>query len=138
MSLTKKCYIGGFLYHPDSQKILLQQNRDGEKQIWGLLGGVGERNFHGAVTKVLKLKLHPKAVLPIYDYAFKGEKRFISYVEVEKLVEFPATKTYSFKWFTIKEISKLPLSVQTKQDITVGRRVIDSQIRKEAGERVLG
>lgn len=122
--MSKNFHFGGFLYHPDSQQILLQQKIDGEQQVWTLLEDL--RQFH------------PKEVLPIYDYVVKGKKHVVSYVEVNKLRDFPPTKTSAFKWFTLKEISKLPLSGQTKQDIIVGRRVIDSQIRKDAGERTIG
>ncbi len=135
--MTKNCYFGGFLYHPDSQKILLQENRLEDQLSWSLLGDFEERGFQKVIAKVLGLKLHPQEFLPIYDYIAKKKHYFIFYVEVKNLSDFPAKKNYSFKWFTTKEISKLPLPNLTKQDITVGRRVIDSQIRRNAGERFI-
>lgn len=131
-------YTGGFLYHPESQQILLQQKTDEEAQTWTLLGNLNKKNFKSLVLKLLNLHLQPKAILPVYDYALKGKKHLISYAEVGKLENFLATTTYLFKWFTAKEISKLPLSGQTKQDLIVGQRVINSQIRKDAGEQTIG
>jgi len=121
--MKKNSCSHGFLYHSQSQQILLQQKVD-EQQVWTLLEDLG--------------KFHPKEVLPVYDYVAKGKKRVVSYAEVKKLANFPATKKLSFRWFSQKEISKLPLGAQTKQDIIVGRRVIDSQVRKDAGERTIG
>ncbi|MBI4099723.1 NUDIX hydrolase [Candidatus Microgenomates bacterium] len=136
--MKKNSYTSGFLLHSNSQQILLQQNSAEEQPTWNLLGGMSEKNFQKVVAKLLNLKLQPKAVVPVYDYSSKGKKHFISYAEVDKLSDFPASKTSLFKWFTAKEISKLPLSSQTKQDIIVGRRVIDSQIRRDAGEQTIG
>lgn len=106
--------------------------------MWTLLESLNGESFQRIASKHLNLKLQPKAVLFIYDYAIKGKKHLVSYAEVKKLGDFPATKIYSFKWFTIKEISKLPISSQTKQDLIVGRRVIDSQVRRDAGEQTIG
>ncbi len=122
--LSKKYYSHGFLYHPDSRQILLQQKIDEKPPVWTLL-------------EDLK-KFHPKTVLPIYDYVVKGKKHVISYAEVKSLGNFPAAKGFSFGWFNMKQILKLGLSSQTKQDIIVGQRVIDSQIRKDTGERTIG
>lgn len=119
--VSKNCYFGGFLYHVDSQQILLQQNSSDPELKWTLLENFNKKNY-------------PEAILPVYDYVLKGEKHVISYAEVTDLKDFPVIKNLSFKWFTLKEISKLPLSRQTKQDIIIGRRVIDSQMRKMMGE----
>lgn len=116
--------MSGFLYHAGSQQILLQQKNGEEKALWTLL-------------EDLK-KFHPKKVLPIYDYVAKGKKQIISYAEVKRVENFPSTKKLNFGWFSVKQISKLPLSPQTKQDLIVGRRVIDSQIRRDAGEQTIG
>ena len=75
--------------------------------------------------------------MPVYDYICKGKKCVVCYAEVKTLKEYSTSKR-ACKWFTIKEISKLPLAPQTKQDLIVGRRVIDSQVRKDAGEQTIG
>ncbi len=136
--LTKNHYSGGFLYHPESQKILLQQDSSDPKSVWTLLGSANGKDFAQVVSDFLQLKLSAEAVLPIYDYTAKGEKHVIVYAEVKNQKDFPKVKNFCFAWFTLKEISKLPLSAQTKQDLIVGRRVIDSQIRQDAGERTIG
>lgn len=137
-SLTKKYYSGGFLYRPDSQQILLAQDLSDPNLTWTLLGSQKGEDFRKVVAKLLKYKLEASDICPVYDYVAGGKKRFISYARVKKQRDFPATRNYSFGWFSIKEISKLPLSAQTKQDIIVGYRVIDSQIRRGLGERTIG
>ncbi len=123
--MHKNVYASGFLYCPSSAQILLQQNLFNPKPTWTLLECSNGKIF-GQKTR------------PIYDYVAKGKKYAVSYAEVKKIKDFPATKKLSFKWFTVKEISKLPLSAQTKQDIIVGHRVIASEIRRDAGEQTIG
>jgi hypothetical protein len=136
--LRKTSYPHGFLYHPESQQILLQQNSSDPKSAWTLLESAAGGNFQQVVAKLLKLKLQTEAIHPVYDYAAKGKKHFISYAETPNLQDFPATENLSFAWFTAKQISKLCLVDQTKQDIIVGRRVIDSRVRRAAGEWTIG
>ena len=114
LSKSNHCY--GFLYNHESQKFLLQQNS--AESEWALLES----------SKLSKFKL-----LPIYDYVVKGEKHTVCYGEVKKMIDFPNSK-----WFTLKEISKLHLAPQTKQDIIVGQRVIASSVRRDAGELTIG
>lgn len=140
-------YASGFLYHPASGQILLQQqNSPGKAATWSLLGSLArngetsQENFQRLVQTFLKIKLSTSAIHFVYDYFHKGlhKKHHVSYAEVEKLNVFPPTKKMVFAWFSIKEITKLPLSAQTKQDIIVGQRVIDSSVRKKAGELTIG
>ena len=136
--MKKSQYHSGFLYHPDSQKILLRQILSEPKPTWSLLGGAEGEPFGKTVASSLGLKIKDSAIQPIYDYFSKGKKITIFYAEVNKLKEFPPQKTHSFGWFTVKEISKLSLSAQTKQDIIVGFRVIGSSVRRAAGEQTIG
>jgi hypothetical protein len=126
-----KNFSHGFLYCPTSQQILLQQIIDEKESLWTLLGDQND------IYKLLGLKVSPKVIFPVYDYILKGEKQFIFYAEVKKPTDFKDAKNYRFKWFTLKELTKLPISAQTKQDLIVGRRVIDSQIRRDAGEQTI-
>lgn len=136
--MKKSQYHSGFLYHPDSQKILLRQIPSELKPAWSLLEGQEGEPFGKILVSSLGLKIKDSAIQPIYDYFSKGKKITIYYAEVAKIKDFPPKKTHSFGWFTVKEISKLPLSAQTKQDIIVGFRVIGSSVRKAAGEQTIG
>lgn len=124
MTALNKNKLLGFLYHSGSQQILLQQRTKEGSEVWEQLEDLAH--------------YVSKGILPVYDYVAKGQKYFISYAEIKETNEYPATKNCRFKWFSPKEISKLPMTPQTKQDLIVCRRVIDSQIRKNAGERSIG
>lgn len=121
----KVVYASGFLYHSGSAQILLQQNLSDPRSTWTLL--------ECPSGKILGYKTRP-----VYDYVAKGKKYVISYAEVKKVKDFPDKGKLSFKWFTVKEISKLSLSAQTKQDIIVGHRVIASELRRDIGEQTIG
>jgi len=143
----KTFYASGFLYHSDSAKILLQQTKTSDSEaLWALLECEGKgseakgENFKQLVQKLLKTKLSPKQVHVIYDYYHPGlgKKYYVSYAEIDTFKEFPPVGKTIFAWFTQKEISKLKISKLTKQDIIVGQRVINSQIRRDAGEQTIG
>jgi hypothetical protein len=51
---------------------------------------------------------------------------------------FPSTKKAAFAWFSFKQIQKLRIPDQIKQDIIVGQRVIDSATRKSLGQQTIG
>jgi hypothetical protein len=59
------------------------------------------------------------------------------YAIVNKLEKFPDNAKTLFSWFTFKQIQKLHISNQIKQDIIVGQRVIDSAIRKSLGQQTI-
>lgn len=127
--MLKNISSRGFLYHPDTHSILLQQhNPTNTESPWSLL----------AFSKLefLKAKIHS-----VYDYFNEptGENTSVSYVEVQELSDFPQEDNTIFAWFSHKEISKLKnISLQTKQDLTVGQRVIDSEARKVSGQQTIG
>jgi len=142
--VPKKFYASGFLYHPDSTKILLQQeNANDPKSLWSLLGSknigseTSQENFVRNAKSFLHLDLLANAVYGVYDY-FRLGKNYVSYAIVKKLTDFPTIGKTVFAWFRIKEITKLALSDQTKQDLIVGQRIIDCEIRKKAGGQTLG
>ena len=136
--MTKKNQSHGFLYHPESQKILLHQDATDPETTWTLLESLNGKNFQETIVELLKFKLKESVIYPIYDYVAKGKKRCIYYAEVKSLKDFLATQNSRFSWFTQKEILKLKLSSQTKQDLIVGQRVINSQVRKISGEQTIG
>ncbi len=138
--MSTNFYSSGFLYHAASQQILLQQNPTDPKPTWNLLGGTEEKDFRAAVKKLLKLSITPANIHKIYDYHHPvvKKKHFVAYAETKKLEKFTPTKGLNFNWFSMKEITKLPISSQSKQDIIVGLRVIGSSVRRAAGEQTIG
>lgn len=139
--MHKVFYASGFLYHSGSQQILLQQNNS----KWSMLGSQSRasetsvENFRRIVRAFLKLDLPAKSIREVYNYHHPvlKQEHYVSYAEIKKIIKFPPSKETTFAWFTLKDTAKLPLSVQTKQDIIVGQRVINSQIRKDAGEQTI-
>lgn len=144
--MNKKYYSSGFLYHPASEQILLQQeNPTDPTSTWSLLGGTCTdketiiENFKHVAHTLLKLNLRGSAIHSVYDYFHQamGKNHFVSYAVVDKLVKFPSNQKTAFAWFDLREISKLKLTPQTKQDIIVSRRVIEANVRKNTGERYI-
>jgi hypothetical protein len=145
--MHKDFYASGFLYHSRSGQILLQQKNSASKDTeWCLIGGVNlkgetsEQTFLRIIKQLLGLNLKPTAACSIYTYFHEGLKKdhYINYAKVTKLENFPSVKDAVFAWFNFKQIHKLNVSEQTKQDIIVGQRVIDSATRKSLGERTIG
>lgn len=144
-TMHKTVYASGFLYHPKSEQILLQQSTLNAPQLWSMFSIEGKSSvppgklFADMMSKVLKINLKPKEVHEIYEYDNKkGDKEYtILYSVVSRTQEFPPKKDTLYSWFSKKQISKLPLDPQTKQDIIVGLRVIDAKLRKSLGEHTL-
>jgi hypothetical protein len=63
---------------------------------------------------------------------------YISYAKIGRLEKFPETKEAVFAWFNFKQVQKLNLSEQTKHDIMVAQRVIDSATRRSLGQQTIG
>jgi ADP-ribose pyrophosphatase YjhB (NUDIX family) len=144
--MHKDFYASGFLYHSRSQQILLQQQNSASSDTeWSLLGGesvaneTAEETFKRVVRSLLHLELKPKAILPIYKYFHETMKKdyYITYAKIGRLEKFPVSKKTTFSWFNFKQIHKLNLSEQTKHDIVVGQRVIDSAVRKSLGQQTI-
>ncbi|HSD98581.1 MAG TPA: hypothetical protein VLB73_02690 [Patescibacteria group bacterium] len=133
--MYKDFYATGFLYHPLSQQILLQNN----SSSWTLFGN----SYSEADDPQIILKntlqqlfdLKKVVVLPIYTYTSENKKR-ITYVgySIAKTKKNFSPKDTRYKWFSFKEITKLAIDPDTKHDIIVGQRVIEAAGRKERGE----
>jgi len=145
--MHKDFYASGFLYHPKSQQILLQQPITADTGTeWSLFEGEGlkeetaEETFKRVIFLHLHLEIKPKQIFPIYSYFHddKGKNNFIHYAIVRKMETFPSTKKAAFAWFSFKQIQKLRIPDQIKQDIIVGQRVIDSATRKSLGQQTIG
>ncbi len=140
-------YASGFLYNPLSQQILLQQqNNADENGPWALLENEvgaeasGEQTFKDLISKHLNLKISLKKIFYIYTrYASGTDKdHSIYYAEVKRVGKKMLAKEGRFAWFSFKQVPKLNLSEQTKHDIVVGQRVIESAIRKSLGQQTIG
>lgn len=139
--MHKKFHASGFFYHLPTQQILLQQ-RKSSAPLWSLFGGKNRKvedpidTFHRITSKELKIKITSKEIYPIYDYFDKklNNNCFLFYALISnKEKKIPARKGYIMEWFTIKQISKLSIDEQTKQDIMIGKRVIDAAARTKEG-----
>lgn len=140
-------YASGFLYHPKTAQILLQQqNSASEDSTWTLFGKnvfknkTGEETLKDIFYQELNIKLSLKKINIIYNYFSKelNKETNVYYAEVKTLHKFPTPKKTNYAWFTFKKIQKMNLSVQTKHDIVVGQRVIDSSMRKSLGQQTIG
>lgn len=143
--MHKAFYASGFLFHPPTQQILLQQQLNTSPVQWSLVGGIylveesAEKAFQRIILKLLKQKIPVTSIYPIYTYDREDaeKNKAILYADLERMIDFKPTKELTFGWFTRKQIMKLPLDPQTKQDIIVGHRVIDAKTRKILGEHTL-
>lgn len=135
-------YASGFLYHPSSQQILLQQNNSISytSSSWLLFGGLylqkeePEALFKNIVLKLLDIEI--RIVHPIYSYLNEdtGEFQYVVYSHLNKFHNFSSKNGLTFTWFSFKEVPKLKITEQTKHDIVVGQRVIEAARRKRRGE----
>lgn len=140
--MHKSFCASGFLYNPDSQQILLQQNADSvtSSSQWKLFEGVyGDKDqpesiFKSVLQKLFKIK--SLTVVPVYSYFNESEEKDqnIYYASLSSTQNFPSKNGLMFAWFSFKEITKLHLDEQTKHDIIVGQRVIEAAMRKQRGE----
>jgi hypothetical protein len=144
--MHKKFYASGFLYHSRSQQILLQQQISASKEpMWFLFGGEGdgddngEEAFSRVINDILNIKLKLSAVCPVYKYFHEELKRdnYICYAKIGRLEKFAETKDMVFGWFNFKQVQKLNLAEQTKHDIMVAQRVIDSATRRSLGQQTI-
>ena len=131
-------YASGFLYSLKTQQILLlkPQNKDELNSLWSTLGGESregeeaEAAFQRIIYRLLNINLKNKLIYPVYDYFhnIRNKINYVFYAEVGKTNIFDAPKSI-FSWFTFHETLKLSFSIQTKQDIVVGERVINAKWR---------
>lgn len=134
-------YVSGFIYHPASEKILLHQHQSSTEEPvqWHMFGGEsteGEtprETFHRIVSEQLGLPIKLTDCYFVYDYPHKEKKipTYIHYAILEKLPEEELLEdSATTGWFAFKQIAKLPIKKQSKQDIIVGQRVINLAVRE--------
>jgi hypothetical protein len=135
-------YASGFLYHPASQQILLQQPlATPHSSVWSLFEDVPagketpEKTFRRLMNKFLGLKIKLTDIHPVYCYRCSGKNHQIVYGQLKTVKKFSPKRGVTFGWFTLKQITKLSLNTQAKHDIVVAQRVIDASIRKTLGQK---
>jgi hypothetical protein len=140
--MHKDYYASGFLYHPSSEQILLQQSSSiaSTSSPWSLFGGLyleeekPEAFFKNIIFKLLDIEIN--VVHPIYSYfdENKDKDQYIGYSSVNTFKDFSSKDGMTFAWFSFKEVIKLQATTQMKHDIVVGKRVIEAATRKRLGE----
>lgn len=105
------------------------QNKNGEKEV---------DTFQRIIYQIFGEKPSTASIHSIYDYTDNdsGVKRFILYTQVRNIKKYVSRKKeYKVSWFNFKEIGKLKLTEQTRQDIIVGQRVVllAARSKEEAG-----
>ena len=142
-SVHKSFYASGFLYHLRTQQILLHQPNlnSNSSSVWTMPGGTGregedaQKAFQRIIYRLLNLQLNEKCIHPVYDY-FNNTLdtiHYVFYAQVKTMNNLLMPDKDTLLWFTFKQITKLPLSEQTKQDIIVSQRVIQAQARSDSG-----
>lgn len=137
--MTKLFYTCGFLYHLSTQQILLHQSKQdiSPKPVWKLFGGMSRAGedaqsaFGRIVFEQLELKVPLKNLLPVYDYVLNTRNiiHYVLYAEVSKLHTVSQNDHGVYNWFTMRQITKLPIHAQSKHDIVVSERVINAEAR---------
>lgn len=129
-------YASGFLYSLKTQQILLFKPSD-LISTWSIMGGENKKGEEAVVTfqrivmELLNLNLEMKHIYPVYDYfsdIFK-KTNFVFYGEVRKIPDLICLKKDTFSWLAFNETLKLLFSQNSKQDVTVGQRVINLKQR---------
>ena len=129
-------YASGFLYSLKARKILLL-NPSNLNSLWSTLSGESKQGeeapvtFQRVVMELLSLNLEMKHIYPVYDYFSDILKKtnFVFYGEVKRIPDLIYPKKDTFSWLTFSDTLKLLFSQNSKQDVTVGQRVINLKQR---------
>lgn len=147
--MTDSFYASGFLYNIKTQKILLLQSEKNSdlSSSWSLLTAAGKENqepavaFQEMIKKRLDINLKMEDIFPIYDYIDKNNKtNYVFYAEVKDSPVLSKKNEDELSWVTFGETLKLLFLANTKQDLTVGERVIQlkSRIDQNIQPKVFG
>lgn len=138
--MHKTFYASGFLFERKTQQILLYQPAlvNNPTLMWSTFEGVGYEEedplvcFKRIIKKKLKINLKVKNIYPVYFY-FNNRlemKNYVFYAEIEKPEDFKNIHGGTLSWFAFKQMNKIPISKQTKNDIIVSERVVKANARK--------
>jgi ADP-ribose pyrophosphatase YjhB (NUDIX family) len=131
--MHKAFYASGFLYHPPTQQILLQQP-DTTDVTLHTFGGKNtdeesaEDAFRRIISDKLGIDLPKKDIHLVYDYFNEelGEHYYLFYAETQKpTLDFKLDDNATVGWFPLKQLPRLKMTEQIRRDITVGQRVIN-------------
>ncbi|MBI2008080.1 hypothetical protein HYS82_00280 [Candidatus Amesbacteria bacterium] len=134
--MVRSYYTAGFLYHPETQQVLLQQKNPGLD--WEMFGGESDMKdpqafFEKMMIRVLGNISGVKKIYPVYSYfnASMHKTHYIYYAIVARLKNYHSRTGETLAWFNFKQVAKLALSAQAKHDIVVAGRVIAAQARAD-------
>lgn len=137
--MHKSYYASGFLFHPASEQILLHQDPTSDTPEWSLFSGANkaketpEQTFYRIIRDELGIEVDITACHVVYDYQHREKKvpHYIFYAVVDEAYDEEVLLTeHKTAWFYFRQIIKLPMKKQTRQDITVGQRVINLALRE--------
>lgn len=143
--MNKSFYVSGFLFSPKTHQILLLkiQQKDGTDFLWSTMGGESSEEeaqvaFQKIISDLLDLNIKTKDIYPIYDYLHEARNKinYVFYAEVKNPKKLNSFKKDSFSWVYFDEISKLPFTPRTKQDVIVGERVINAKWRADEAKKI--
>lgn len=138
-------YASGFLYSRKTHQILLLTPQpDNTEALWSTFGGESsegeeaETTFRRIINKLFNLDLKTKDIYPIYDYFHDKEEKinFVFYAEVKNPKLLDNFKEETCSWVDFHEVSKLPFTLHSKQDIIVGERVISAKWRDNEAKKL--
>lgn len=137
-NMQKEFYASGFLYHPSTDQILLQEitNEKNETSLSLFTGkskeGEDEKSlFQRIIKDTLGITVPLTAIHAIYDYEhdkFEGDN-FISFAEIDD-AQAKSISIKAVQWCPLKKLPKLKIATQSRQDIIVGQRVINLMERE--------
>ncbi len=146
--MHKPIYASGFLYHPATHQILLQQTivSDAPPSPLDMFCGIGKEGedekatFARMMLETFHIELKEKYIFPVYDYVTNDSSHrniFVFYGQIRKLEEFAPKHGKIYSWLTFKQMIKLSILDQAKQDLMVSERVIHAAERSKASIHVV-
>lgn len=131
--MHKQFSASGFLYHPHTKQILLQQLQGDNTVKLVLFRGSGhygknpQNVFQKSLEKALGATFTASSIHPVYDYIhYRFGEQFIFFVETGGKTPRTYESRNTTRWFSLAKLSKLTMSEQTRHDIIIGERVIRS------------
>ena len=128
--MAKPFYSGGFLYDPNSKRILLHKRdrkTENNPDSWAFFGGLSKDNetpiktFKRELREELELKVSDDAIQKLTDY-FNPDfdtHRYVFYALVAEVRNLKLHEGEGYAWFTLKEAFNKNLTKRTGQDLAL-------------------